>query len=234
MNHIENNKPASVAVHPELRSILMANPTRESLDTMIEYQLFSQSCQPLAKEIQYLLPFWEQQACQGNGVIAEIIQQILNYFPSFLEDNKLAQANLLRVRILASTPGIVSFPLLEVQEHLTQYLQSSDIIADYPEFGVLAFTDSEIRPLESDLTCYKLSPHSRRYIQNLFYPERCEAILSVLAHLVKHYPIIRICQQSYALMLSLDNPEIWHRHPFCLRLIANRFWDYKFTVALEA
>lgn len=65
MNRTNNKKSASLAVHPELRRILLANPTHESLGTIIEYQLFDQPSPPLADDILCLLPYWEQQACEG-------------------------------------------------------------------------------------------------------------------------------------------------------------------------
>ncbi|ODA42291.1 hypothetical protein [Desulfosporosinus sp. BG] len=227
MNRTDNKKSTSLAFHPELRRILLANPTRESLSTIIEYQLFDQPCPPLADDILGLLPYWEQQACEGNVVLATLIQYMTQRSPRFMKNEKMIQANLLRIRILSSTPGIFSFPPFEIQEHLMQFLQTSDVIADLPELGVVCFSLDEINPLAFDLTRFRLTPHSRRYIQNLFHPERREAILSVLAHIAKAYPLIATCRQAYALMLSLDNPDIWAKHPFCLRLIANRFWEYK-------
>ena len=228
MDHADTDKPASVAVHPELRRILLANPTKESLHTMIEHQLFYKPSPLLEEDVQYLLPYWEQQACQGNGVITDIIDYILKSFPN-IRENKPLQNNLLRIRILASTPGYFSFPPLEIQENLRKFLQTSELIADLPQMKVVSISESEIIPLESDLTHFRLTPHSLRYIENLFYPERREAILSVLAYLTKHHPLTSIRKQSYALMLSLDTPEHWGRHPFCLRLMANCFWDCKLT-----
>jgi len=227
MNRTEIKKSASLAIHPQLRRILLANPTHDSLSTIIEYQLFDQPGPPLADDILCLLPSWEQQACEGNGVIAALIQYMAQHSPHFMKNEKIIQANLLRIRILASTPGIFSFPPFEIQEHLVQFLQTSDVLADLPELDVVSFSEDEITPLASDLTRFHLTLHSRRYIQNLFHAERREAILSVLAHIAKDYPLISTCRQAYALMLSLDNPDIWSKHPFCLRLIANRYWDYK-------
>ena len=233
MNRTDYKKSTSLAIHPELRRILFANPTHESLSTIIEYQLFDQPCPPLADDILCLLPYWEQQACDGNGVLASLIQYMAQRSPCFLKNAKMIQANLLRIRILASTPGIFSFPPLEIQEHLVQFLQTSDVLADLPELEVVSFSADEITPLASDLKRFYLTPHSRRYIQNLFYPERREAILTVLAHIAKVYPLISTCRQAYALMLSLDNPDIWGKHPFCLRLIANRYWEYNIMNACK-
>lgn len=227
-----DKKNMSIAVHPELRRILLANPTQESLSTIIEYQLFDQPCPPLEDDILCLLPHWEQQALEGNGVLATLIQYMAQQSLNFMK-NGMIQANLLRIRILASTPGIISFPAIEIQEHLVRFLQTSDILADLPELEVVSFAKNEIKPLSSDLTRFRLTPHSRRYIQNLFHPERREAILSVLAYISKNYPLISICRQAYALMLSLDNPDIWGNHPFCVRLIANRFWDNKLMKTVE-
>ncbi|MCB8816933.1 hypothetical protein [Desulfosporosinus shakirovi] len=230
----KDGKTISIAVHPELRRILLKNPTQESLSTIIEYQLFEQATPPLADDILRLLPSWEQQALEGNEVLARLIQYMSYQSLSSIKNQKIIQANLLRIQILASTPGIISFPATEIQENLIKFLQSSDILADLPELEVVSFSANEIKPLSSDLTRFRLTPHSRRYIQNLFHSERREAILSVLAHITKSYPLLSTCRQAYALMLSLDNPEIWGNHPFCVRLIANRFWDNKIMKTIEA
>lgn len=229
MNRPEEKRPTSLAVHPELRRVILANPTSESLNTIIEYQLFDQLEPPLTDDILGLLPYWEQQACEGNEMIATLIQYLSKNTPNLLTDNKFMKSNLLRIRILASTPGIFSFPPCEIQEHLFQFLQAADVLADLPQFKVVSFSADEIEPLSSDLSNYHLTPHSRRYIQHLFHPERCEAILSILAYIAKHYPLLRICRQSYALMLSLDDFETWGQHSFCLRLVANRFWEQQLT-----
>lgn len=226
MNREDNKNLASVAVHPELRRILLARPTSESLSTIIEYQLFDQPYQPLADDILCLLPFWELQASEGNGVLDTLIQYMVQHSPR-LNSDKLIEANLQRIRIIASTPGIFSFSPLDIQEHLVQFLHNSDIVADLPEFEVVSFSAAEITPLAFDLRRFSLTPHSCRYIQNLFHPERREAILAVLAHIAKHYPLIPTCRKAYALMLSLDNPDNWGTHPFCLRLVSNRFWNYR-------
>lgn len=233
MDH-SDKQTSSVKVHPELRRILLANPTQESLSTIIEYQLFDQPCPPLVEDILCLLPYWEQQACEGNVVIAALIQHMTQSSLRLIKNEKMIHANLLRIRILASTPGIFSFPPIEIQEQLEQFLQTSDLLADLPELEVVSFSADEIAPLASDLTRFRLSPHSRRYIHNLFHAERREAMLSVLAHIAKNYPLLSTCRKAYALMLSLDNPDLWGRHPFCIRLIANRFWDYELTKAIEA
>ncbi len=234
MNYTDNRKLTSVAVHPELRRTLLSRPTHESLSTIIEYQLFDQPCRPLANDILCLLPYWELQACEGNGVLATLIQHIVQHSPRLLKNDKIIEANLLRIRILASTPGIFSFPPHEIQEHLLKFLNMSDCLADLPQFEVVSFSSSEISPLNSDLIRFRLTPHSRRYIQNLFHTERREAILSVLAHIAKHYPLIPTCRKAYALMLSLDNPDTWGTHPFCIRLVANRFWDNRLMETTEA
>lgn len=232
MDH-SDTKYRTVTPHPELRRILLTNPTQESLNTIMEYQLFDQPCPHLVDDILGLLPYWEQQACQGNVVIASLIQYMAKSAPHSIKNEKLIHANLLRIRILASTHGIFSFPAIEIQERLEQFLQTSDLLADLPELEVVSFSTDELSPLASDLTSFRLSPHSRRYLQNLFHPERRETVLSVLAYIAKNYPLIFTCQKAYALMLSLDNPEIWGRNPFCLRLIANRFWDYQLSKSIE-
>ncbi|TGE33668.1 hypothetical protein [Desulfosporosinus sp. Sb-LF] len=233
MNFTDNRKSTSVAVHPELRRTLLANPTHESLRTIIECQIFDHPCPPLMDDILCLLPTWEQQACQGNEILATLIQYMTQHSLSYMKNEEMIQANLLRIRILASTPGIFSFPPFEIQEHLVRFLQSSEVLADLPALEVVFFSMDEISPLASDLKRLRLTPHSRRYIQNLFHPERREAILSVLAHIAKVYPLISTCRKAYALMLSLDNPDIWGTHPFCLRLIANRFWDYELVDGMQ-
>ena len=227
MTHKDHKKSTPISVHPELRRNLLSNPTHESLSTIIEYQLFDQPHPPLADDILSLLPYWEQQACEGNVVLAALIEHLTQHSPHFIKNEPMIQANLLRIRILASTPGGFSFPPYEIQEHLVQFLQTADVLADLPSLDVVSFSSAEITPLASDLNCFRLTPHSNRYIQNLFHAERREAILSVLAHIAKRYPIISTCRKAYALILSLDNPDIWGKHPFCLRLIANRFWDYQ-------
>lgn len=227
MNRTDDKKATPLAVHPELRRNLLANPTQKSLNTVIEYRLFDQPCSHLTKDVLDLLPLWEQQACAGNEVLAALIQYIEQHHAHFIKNDKTIRSNLLRIRILAATPGGFTFPPLEIQEHLFQFLRTADILADLPEFDVVAFSEDEIAPLATDITNFRLTPHTRRYIQNLFHPERREAILSVLAHIAKNYPLLLTCRKAYALMLSLDNPELWGKHPFCLRLVINRFWDYR-------
>jgi len=228
------NKSSSVAIHPELRRVLLASPTQESLSAIIKYQLFDKPYQPLVEDILCLLHHWELQACAGNEVLATLIPYMVHHSPRLLKSDKIIEANLLRIRILASTPGIFSFPPLEIQEHLFKFLDRSDLLADLPEFEVISFSCAEVLPLALNLTPFRLTPHSRRYIQNLFHAERREAILSVLAHIAKHYPFIPISRQAYALMLSLDNPDNWGTQPFCLRLLVNRFLDHKLSQLTEA
>lgn len=232
-NHSDKKKP-SVKAHPKLRSILLANPTQESLSTIMKFRLFDQPAPALSEDILCFLPYWEQQACDGNVVIAPLIKYITQSSPRFIKHEKMIHANLLRIQILASTHGIFSFPAIEIQERLEEFLQTSDLLADLPELDIVSFSVDEVAPLASDLTRFRLSPHSRRYIQNLFHAQRREAMLSVLAHMAKNYPLLSTCQKAYALMLSLDNPDLWGRHPFCLRLVANRFWDYQLTKNIEA
>lgn len=228
-----HTRPLQVTVHPELRHNLLANPNPESLSTIIKFQLFDQPSPALMDDIQSLLPNWEEQACEGNVVLASLIQYMTQHSSHFIKKEPLIQSNLLRIRILASTPGSFSFPAQEIQEHLVQFLRTADVLADLPVFEAVFFHQDEISPLASDLTHFRLSLHSRRYIQQLFHLERREAIFSILAHIAKIYPILSTCRQAYALMLSLDNPDIWGQHPFCLRLLINRFRDYQLAKALE-
>lgn len=234
MKGTDHTKTTPVTVHPELRHKLLAKPTHESLRTIMEFQLLDQLNPPLLDDILDLLPAWEQQACEGNTVLADLIQHMTQYFFHFIKKEPMIHANLQRIRILASAPGRFSFQANEIQEHLVHYLRGADALADLPTFEVVSFNQDELIPLSSDLVHFRLSPHSRRYIHHLFHPERREAVLSVLAYLAKLYPILSICRQAYALMLSLDNSGIWGQHPFCLRLIANRFRDYQLTNTLEA
>ena len=227
------NKNSSVAIHPQLRRHLLARPTEESLCSIIKYQLFDKPCQALTEDILCSLHYWELQACAGNEVLAALIHYMVQHLPCLLKEDKVIEANLLRIRILASTPGIFSFPPLEIQEHLLRFLNCSDLLADLTEFEVVSFSSAEVMPLADNLTQFHLTPHSRHYIQNLFHPERREAILSVLAHIAKHYPLIPTSRKAYALMLSLDSPDNWGTHPFCLRLISNRYWDHKLRQIAE-
>jgi hypothetical protein len=234
MKRTDHSKTTQVTVHPGLRHNLLANPTYESLRTIKEFRLFDKPSPPLLEDIQCFLPYWEQQACEGNAFLVPLIEYMTQHLFHFIKKEPMIQANLLRIRILASTPGSFSFQVNEIQEHLVQFLRTADVLADLPIFEVVSFNHAEISPLTSELAHFHLSPHSRRYIQNLFHLERREAILSVLAHIAKLYPVISISRQAYALMLSLDNPDIWGKHPFCLRLIANRFWEYHLTKVIEA
>lgn len=146
MNYTNKQKQKLVTVHPELRHTLLANPTPESLNTIIEYQLFDQPYQPLVDDLLCLLPYWELQACAGNKALGTLIQYMVQQLPCLLKNDKVLEANLLRIRILASTPGIFSFPPLEIQENLTQALNRSEILADLPEFEVVSFSAAEIPP----------------------------------------------------------------------------------------
>jgi hypothetical protein len=231
MNCPDYTPTGTLAFHPELGRVLLANPTWEYLSVMMEYHFFDKLDESLKDDIIRLLPNWEQQACDGNEMISTLIHYLTVHAPNILSENKIIKSNLLRIRLLAATPGILLFPLSDVQEHLFQYLQTADVLADLPQFEVISISSEEIKPLSSDLSRFCLTPHSRRYIQNLFHYERCEAILSVLAYLAKNYPLQRICRQAYALMLSLDDFDIWGRHPFCLRLLTNRFWEFQLTAS---
>lgn len=228
MNSFERKFRSRLISHPQMWHAYLANPTSETVQTVINYRLFDSPRSDLTPLISNLLPLWENEACEGNESLVQLIRYLeqikLSPFP--LEDNSI-HPNLLRIRILASTPGVFPFSPTYIQENLVRFLESSDCLADLPEFQVVAFRAEEIESLASDLALYRLSPHSRRYVQNLFHPERQEAILSVLAYIAKNYPLLGTCRQAYALMLSLDKPEIWSHHPFALRLIANRYWEYR-------
>lgn len=214
--------------HPQMWHAYLANPTTETVQAVINYRLLESPRSDFTPLIHSLLPLWENEACEGNESLAHLIRYLEQIRLSPLsEENEFIQPYLLRIRILASTPGVFPFSPTYIQENLVRFLESSDCLADLPEFQAVAFSLQEIEPLSSDFAVYRLSPHSRRYVQNLLYPERQEAILSVLAYIAKNYPLLGTCRQAYALMLSLDKPEIWSHHPFPLRLIANRYWEYR-------
>src|SRR5665648_1108607 len=106
MHSADNKSFASVAVHPVLRRILLARPTDESLSTIIEYQLFDQPYHSLADDLLCLLPYWELQACEGNEVLGTLIQYLTQRSSLLLKNDKMLEANLLRIRILASEAKI--------------------------------------------------------------------------------------------------------------------------------
>ena len=228
MNLFEKKMRQRIRLHPELWQRLLAVPTPESLATIIQFHLFEDHSLNLAPWVHLVLPLWEHQACEGNGVLAQLIRYLeqTSLSPYKDEDSSL-RSQLQRLRLLADTPGAFPFNPEDIQENLLRFLESAEALADLPELEVVHFGREEIAPLASSLREHHLTPHSRRYIQNLFYPERREAILAVLAYIAKNYPLLLTCRQAYALMLSLDDTASWGEHPFCLRLVANRFWDYR-------
>lgn len=228
MNSFERKIQTRLRMHPEMLRTLLATPTEETVETLTQYRIFESKNAYLGQLLFSLIPQWEYLACDGNEALGKLIRLLETARISPIKpEDQLLRSNLLRIRILAETPGLFPFSPYYIQENLLKFLEASDVIADLPQLQVIAFTPEEISPLADGLEDYKLSPISRRYVQNLFHPERRQAILSVLAHLAKNYPLLGTCRQSYALMLSLDEIEQWNRHPFCLRLLSNRFWEYR-------
>jgi len=229
MNIFQRKLSGRLRQHPELWRTLFMNPNQETLETL--RGLHHLEPHPhLGPWLFPVLPLWEHEACEGNEVLAEIIRQLeqARLSPLQTEEN-LLRPILQRIRILASTPGLFPFSADYIQENLPRFLESAEVLADLPELEIVNFTAEEIEPLGSDLSRYRISPLSRRYIQNLFYPERREAILSVLANIAKNFPLLATCRQAYAIMLTLEKTELWSQNPFCLRLIANRYWEQHIT-----
>ena len=228
MNSFDRKIKTRLHTHPELLRNLLTEPNKDTLPTLNRYQIFESKGAYLSQLLLSLLPQWEYQACEGNIYLAEIIRTLekrpLSPVPNEAE---FLKANLLRLRILAETPGVFPFSPFSIQENLLHFLEGAEQLADLPHFEVIVFSQEELKPLTSELSHYRLTPLSRRYVQNLLHRERQEAILSTLAYLCKNYPLLGICRQAYALLLSLDNIDNWSRHPFCLRLIVNRFWEYR-------
>lgn len=225
MNIFQRKLLGRLQHHPEGWHPLFMNPNYETLDTLLNFHCFDQTTH-LGPWIFPVLPLWEHEACEGNEVLAEIIRQLeqTRLSPLQTEDESLRPV-LQRIRILASTPGLFPFAADYIQENLPRFLDSAEVLADLSELQIIYFAPEEIKPLSGDLSRYRVSPLSRRYVQNLFHSERREAILSVLASVAKNYPLLGTCRQAYAVMLSLENAELWGQNPFCLRLIANRFWE---------
>ncbi|MDA8227938.1 MAG: hypothetical protein M0T74_09645 [Desulfitobacterium hafniense] len=228
MNSFERRMKTRLCLHPNILRSILSRPNEDGLTTLIQCKIFDSPNIYLAQWISTFLPKWEIEACQGSEVLAKLINHLekSNITP-IKKEKEILLSNLQRIRILAQTPGKFLVSPFIIQENLIKYLASSDIIADLPELEVISFSKQEIEPLNIDLSNYKIAPHSRRYIQNLFHPERQEAILSVLAYIAKNHSIFSICRQAYAIMLSLDDKSLWANNPFCLRLIANRFWEYQ-------
>lgn len=227
MNSFQRKMLGRLRQHPEMWRSLLSNPSEKTLDTIIEYHLVEQPVLNLAPWLFPILPLWEQEACEGNETIGQIIQHLEKKRLSPLaSEDELLRPTLQRIRILATTPGQFPFSADYIQENLAKFLDSAELLADLPELEVVAFSQEEISPLNHDLLQFHFPPLSQRYVRNLFYPERREAILALLAHIAKNYPLLGTCRQAYAVMLSLEQTELWSQNPFCLRLLANRFYDY--------
>lgn len=228
MNSFDKKIQTRLRMNPEMLRNLLATPNQDAIDALSRYQIFESRNAYLGQLLLSLLPQWEYLACEGSEDLGRVIRILENKRISPVEQEaKFLRSHLLRIRILSETPGLFPFSPFYIQENLTRFLESSEMIADLPQCEIISFSKEELTPLASELSQYRISPLSRRYVQNLFRPERQEAILSVLAHIAKNYPLLGTCRQAYALMLSLDDLELWSKHPFCVRLIANRFWDYQ-------
>jgi hypothetical protein len=228
MNSFDKKIQTRLRMHPEMLRNLLVIPNQDAIDTLNRYQIFESRNAYLGQLLLSLLPQWEYLACEGNADLGKVIRILdSKRISPIQEEAEFLRTHLLRIRVLAETPGIFPFSPFYIQENLTRFLEASELLADLPQCEVVSFSNEELLPLAHDLSQYRISPLSRRYVQNLFHPERREAILSVLAHITKNYPLLGTCRQAYALMLSLDEPEIWSSHPFCVRLIANRFWEYR-------
>lgn len=229
MNIFQRKLIGRLRHHPEMWRTLLMNPNQETLNTLIDLQQLEQPPH-LGPWIFPVLPLWEHEACEGNEILAEVIRRLeqMRLSPLLTEDAMLRPV-LQRIRILASTPGLFPFSADYIQENLPRFLDSAEVLADLPELQTVYFSPEEINPLSQDLSRYRISPLSRRYIQNLLHPERREAILSVLANIAKNYPLLGTCRQAYAVILTLEKPELWSQNPFCLRLIANRYWEQQAT-----
>lgn len=231
----EEKRQAHLRTHPQMWHSMLQTPNEQTLELIISANLLDQPSRKLFSLICSLLPKWEKQACKESPTLAVLISHLEQKTLSWLANEEIVlRPYLQRIRILSATPGQFPFSPTYIQEHLFKYLESSESLADLPEFNLISFTKEEILPLTIDLLRYKLHPHSRRYVQNLFHLERQEAILSVLAYLAKNYPLLGTRRQAYSLMLSLDCPGIWSQHPFCLRLIANRFWEFRLSNTVDS
>lgn len=225
MNIFQRKLFARMRYQPDFWRSLLTNPNHETLATLCDLYGFDR-CPPLGPWLFPVLSSWEQEACEGNEVLAQIIQQLEQTRLSPLQtEDELLRPVLQRIRLLASTPGLFPFSADYIQENLPRFLDSAEILADLPELQTIYFSSEEIEPLSRDLSHYHLSPLSRRYVQNLFHSDRREAVLTVLANIAKNYPLLSICRQAYSMMLTLEKPELWSQNPFCLRLIANRYWE---------
>lgn len=228
MNSFDKKIQTRLRMHPEMLRNLLASPNQESIETLTRYQIFESRNAYLGQLLLSLLPQWEYLACEGNEDLGKVIRILEEKRISPIQkESEFLRSNLLRIRILAETPGLFPFSPFYIQENLTRFLDTSELIADLPQCEAVSFSQEELSPLANELSQYRISPLSRRYVQNLFHPQRQEAILSALAYLAKNYSLLGTCRQAYALMLSLDDLNLWSKHPFCVRLVANRFWDYR-------
>lgn len=228
MNTFERKIQTRLRLHPEKLLKLLTLPTDETIEALIHYRVFESKNAYLGQLLFSLLPQWEYLACDGSEALGKLIRLIENSRISpIAHEDHILRSNLLRIRILTETSGHFPFSPLYIQENLLDFLTDSEVLADLPLLEVIYFSTEELLPLVSELEQYQISPLSRRYVQNLYHPERQEAVLTALAYLSKNYPLLGTSRQAYALMLSLDEIDQWSKHPFCLRLLANRFWEYR-------
>lgn len=215
---------------PDLWFSLLAKPTPETLWFIRSSGLGDRLGAMLSSGqpwICNLYPLWEQQACQGSDNLKELLELILQPHPDpALQEDRVLRSDLLRMYLLASTPGRFPFSPSSIQERLLDFLPSAYALADLSELGGI-FSPDEILPLSKGLKEGSLSPHSTRYLQNLFYPERQRLILAALAYIAKNYALLEICRSAYVLMLSLNDPLLWGQHPFCQRLAYNHLRQYQ-------
>ncbi|NMA68991.1 MAG: hypothetical protein GX958_06190 [Desulfitobacterium sp.] len=228
MNPFDKKISTRIRMHPEMLRNILLEPQEDTLDILQRYNLIESKGAFLSRILISVLPYWEFAACEGNLHLARVVRFLekVPLSPS-QEEERFLRANFLRIRLLAETPGTFPFSPFTIQESLLEFLQNAELLADLPQAKVVKFTRDELAPIAPELARYRLNPLSRRYVQNLFHPQRQEAILGVLAYLAKNYPLLGTCRQAYALLLSLDNIDNWSRHPFCLRLISNRFWEFR-------
>lgn len=228
MNSFERKIQTHLRLHPEKLRKLLTLPTDETVETLIHYRVLESKNAYLGQLLFSLLPQWEYIACDGSEALGKLIRLLENSRISpIAHEDYILRSNLLRLRILAEASGHFPFSPLYIQENLLDFLADSETLADLPLLEVIYFSVEEILPLASELEQNKLSPLSQRYVQNLFHPERQEAVLTALAYLAKNFPLLGTSRQAYALMLSLDDIDLWSGHPFCLRLLSNCFWEYR-------
>ena len=228
MNSFNKKLQTKLRMHPQMLLNFLANPNEKTVETLNNLQIFESKNIYLGQLLHSLIPRWELLACNGNMAVSELIKSFKDKRLSLVDQEaEFLRSNLLRIRILADTPGRLCFCPQYIQENLLKFLDMAELIADLPHLENVHFSKEELVPLSKDLSKYHLGPLSHRYVQNLFYPVRQEAVLSTLAHLAKNHPLLSICRQAYAIMLSLDVSDYWSHNPFILRLIANRFKEYQ-------